>query len=358
MADDTGLEARLVQVLRGMKAPGTTEDIFEAKLVDGIRVVDGVVHMALRAERAQLRQMEAMAADAAALLERQPGVKKASVVLTSHRTEPAPTKPPPGRHGEDPNGEKFLQTVKHVIAVASGKGGVGKSTLSVNLAVGLSQLGLRVGLIDADIHGPSLARMLGVTGKPEVENGMMQPVDVFGLRTMSIGFLVPEDQAMIWRGPMVMGALQQIMGQTNWGPLDVMVVDLPPGTGDAQLTLSQRVKVDGAVIVSTPQDIALIDARRGVAMFEKVGVKILGLVENMSFFACPSCGHEAPIFGHGGARAEAGRLGVPFLGEVPLLLDVREAGDAGRPIMMSAPQSAGARAFAAIAEAVWARVRV
>jgi ATP-binding protein involved in chromosome partitioning len=358
MADDTGLEARLIQALRGLKAPGKTEDIFEAKLVDGIRVVDGVVHMALRAERALVRQMEAVAADAAALLERQPGVKKASVVLTSHRTEPPPTKPPPGRHGEDPNGEKFLQTVKHVIAVASGKGGVGKSTLSVNLAVGLSQLGLRVGLIDADIHGPSLGRMLGVTGKPEVEGGMMQPVDVFGLRTMSIGFLVPEDQAMIWRGPMVMGALQQIMGQTNWGPLDVMVVDLPPGTGDAQLTLSQRVKVDGAVIVSTPQDIALIDARRGVAMFEKVGVKILGLVENMSFFACPSCGHEAHIFGHGGARAEASKLGVPFLGEVPLLLDVREAGDAGRPIMMSAPQSAGARAFAAIAEAVWARVSV
>jgi ATP-binding protein involved in chromosome partitioning len=163
---------------------------------------------------------------------------------------------------------------------------------------------------------------------------------------------------MIWRGPMVMGALQQIMGQTNWGKLDVMVVDLPPGTGDAQLTLSQRVKVDGAVIVSTPQDIALIDARRGVAMFEKVGVKILGLVENMSFFACPHCGHESPVFGHGGARAEAGKLGVPFLGEVPLLLDVREAGDAGRPIMMSAPESAGARAFAAIAAAVWARVRV
>jgi ATP-binding protein involved in chromosome partitioning len=356
MADDSGLEARLVQALRGIKAPGQAMDIFAADLVDGFRVADGVVQLALRAERALVRQMEAVAADAAALLERQPGVKKASVVLTAHRAEPAP-KPPAGRHGENPNGEKFLQTVKHVIAVASGKGGVGKSTLSVNLAVGLSQLGLRVGLIDADIHGPSLGRMLGVTGKPEVIDGMMQPIDVFGLRTMSIGFLVPEDQAMIWRGPMVMGALQQIMGQTDWGELDVMVVDLPPGTGDAQLTLSQRVKVKGAVIVSTPQDIALIDARRGVAMFEKVGVKVLGVVENMSFFACPECGHETHIFGHGGARAEAAKLGVPFLGDVPLLLDVREAGDGGRPILMSAPQSAGARAFTAIAAAVWEQVR-
>jgi ATP-binding protein involved in chromosome partitioning len=355
MADDKALEARLAEVLRAIKAPGTGIDIFAANLVDGFRVADGVAHLALRAERALVRQMEAVAADSTALLERQPGVKKAAVVLTAHRAE-APAKPPPGRHGEDPNGEKFLKTVKHVIAVASGKGGVGKSTLSVNLAIGLSQIGLRVGLIDADIHGPSLGRMLGVTGKPEVVGGMMQPVDVFGLRTMSIGFLVPEEQAMIWRGPMVMGALQQIMGQTDWGELDVMVVDLPPGTGDAQLTLSQRVKVDGAVIVSTPQDIALIDARRGVAMFEKVGVKVLGVVENMSFFACPNCGHEAHIFGHGGARAEAARLGVPFLGEVPLLLDVREAGDAGRPIMMSAPQSAGAQAFSAIAAAVWERV--
>jgi ATP-binding protein involved in chromosome partitioning len=355
MADDKALEARLAETLREVKAPGVAQDIFAAKLVDGFRVADGVVHLVLRAERALVRQMEALAHEATALLERQPGVKKASVVLTAHRPEPAP-KPPAGRHGEDPNGEKFLKTVTHVVAVASGKGGVGKSTLSVNLAVGLSQLGLRVGLIDADIHGPSLGRMLGVFGKPEVVDGLMQPVQAFGLRTMSMGFLVPEDQAMIWRGPMVMGALQQMLGQTDWGELDVMVVDLPPGTGDAQLTLSQRVKVDGAVIVSTPQDIALIDARRGVAMFEKVGVKVLGVVENMSFFACPNCGHESHIFGHGGARAEAGKLGVPFLGEVPLLLDVREAGDAGRPIMMSAPESAGARAFSAIAAAVWDRV--
>jgi ATP-binding protein involved in chromosome partitioning len=324
--------------------------------VEGFSAKDGVAQLALHAERSQVAAMEAVAAKAEALLRGQPGVQKASVVLTSHRAEPAP-RPPAGRHGEDPNGEKYLQGTKRVIAVASGKGGVGKSTVSVNLAVGLSQLGLRVGLIDADIHGPSLGRMLGVRDKPEVIDGLMQPIPAFGLRTMSIGFLVPEEQAMIWRGPMVMGALQQILGQTAWGELDVMVVDLPPGTGDAQLTLSQRVKLDGAVIVSTPQDIALIDARRGVVMFEKVGVSVLGVVENMSFFACPRCGHEAHIFGHGGARSEAARLGVPFLGEVPLLLDVRESGDAGRPILMSAPDSAGAQAFTAIAASVWERIK-
>jgi ATP-binding protein involved in chromosome partitioning len=354
MADET---ARLMQALHGVPAPGGG-DIVSAGLVEGLQIKDGLVHLSLRTERSRLTEMEAVAAKASALLKQLPGVLNAAVVLTSHR-EAGPSAPAPrapGRHGEDPNGEKFLQGVKRVIAVASGKGGVGKSTLSVNLAVGLSQMGLRVGLIDADIHGPSLARMLGVTHKPEVVDGLMQPIDVFGLRTMSIGFLVPESQAMIWRGPMVMGALQQMLGQTAWGELDAMVVDLPPGTGDAQLTLSQRVVLAGAVIVSTPQDIALIDARRGVAMFEKVGVRVLGVVENMSFFACPNCGHQAHIFGHGGARAEAARLGVPFLGEVPLLLDVREAGDAGRPILMSAPDSAGAQAFRAIARTVWERV--
>jgi ATP-binding protein involved in chromosome partitioning len=356
MADDTaGLEQRLMRVLRGVAAPGGGTDMVTAGLVDSLQVKNGLVHVALRADRARLREMEAAAAEAARALKLQSGVLNATVVLTSHRAEPAP--PRPGPHGENPGGEKFLQSVHRVIAVASGKGGVGKSTLAVNLAIGLSQLGLRVGLIDADIHGPSLARMLGVGTKPEVIGKMMQPIDAFGVRTMSMAFLVPEDQAMIWRGPMVMGALQQMLGQTDWGALDAMVVDLPPGTGDAQLTLSQRVAVDGAVIVSTPQDIALIDARRGVAMFEKVGVPVLGVVENMSFFSCPNCGHEAHIFGHGGARAEAARLGVPFLGEVPLLLDVREAGDSGRPLLMSAPESAGARAFSQIAARVWERVK-
>ncbi len=373
MADErAGLEARLMDVLRGVGGPDG-RDIISAGLVDGLQVKDGLVHLALRADRASVGRMEAVAAQASTLLKQQPGVLNAAVVLTSHRTAPeipqaSPaasarpnpmTDPPPGMmrgHGEDPAGEKFLRSVRRVIAVASGKGGVGKSTVSVNLAAAFAQMGLRTGLVDADVHGPSMARMLGVNRKPDVSGKMMQPVRAFGLSAMSLGFLVPEDQAMIWRGPMVMGALQQMLGQTEWGELDVMVVDLPPGTGDAQLTLAQRVVVAGAVIVSTPQDIALIDARRGVAMFEKVGVKILGVVENMSFFHCPNCGHDSAIFGHGGARTEALRLGVPFLGEVPLLLDVRAAGDAGQPIVLAAPDSTGARALTAIAKAVWAGV--
>jgi ATP-binding protein involved in chromosome partitioning len=360
MADGAGLEARLMQALRDVAGP-EGGDIVSAGLVEGLQVKDGLVHLALRARRDLVGRMERVAGEAAGVLKRQPGVLNAAVVLTAHRAPPAPDPlaAPPGvmrGHGEDPNGAKFLPSVRHVVAVASGKGGVGKSTVAVNLAAAFARMGLRTGLIDADIHGPSQARMLGVQGKPEVVGQTLQPISAFGVAAMSIGFLVPEEQAMIWRGPMVMGALQQMLGQTNWGELDVMVVDLPPGTGDAQLTLAQRVVVAGAVIVSTPQDIALIDARRGVAMFEKVGIKVLGVVENMSFFHCPACGHEAHVFGHGGARREAERLGVPFLGEVPLLLEVREAGDAGAPIVVSAPDSPGALALFAIAERVWAAV--
>jgi ATP-binding protein involved in chromosome partitioning len=367
MAETDGLEARLMAALRRVAAPAGG-DIVGAGLVEGLQAKDGLVHLALRAERSMVGQMERVAAEASAVLRAEPGVLNAAVVLTAHRPAPNPapspapvpgTEPPPGimrGHGEDPAGAKFLPGVRRVIAVASGKGGVGKSTVSVNLAAAFARMGLRTGLIDADVHGPSMARMLGTNAKPEVVGKTMLPVRAFGIQAMSLGFLVPESQAMIWRGPMVMGALQQMLGQTEWGELDVMVVDLPPGTGDAQLTLAQRVVVAGAVIVSTPQDIALIDARRGVAMFEKVGVKILGVVENMSVFHCPSCGHESAIFGHGGARTEALRLGVPFLGEVPLLLDVRAAGDAGQPIVLSAPQSAGAVALTAIAHAVWAGV--
>ena len=240
----------------------------------------------------------------------------------------------------------------HVVAVASGKGGVGKSTTAVNLAVSFARAGHRVGLLDADVYGPSLPRMLGVSGKPALVDGKMQPIEAWGLKAMSIGLLVDADGAMIWRGPMVISALEQMMAQVNWGPLDIMVVDMPPGTGDAQLTMAQRVSLSGAVIVSTPQDIALIDARRGVRMFEKVMVPVLGVVENMSSFACPHCGETTHLFGHGGARREAETLGVPFLGEVPLLLDIRETGDAGTPIVAAAPDSPAAQAYAAIAARV------
>jgi ATP-binding protein involved in chromosome partitioning len=251
-----------------------------------------------------------------------------------------------------------LPDIKNIIAVASGKGGVGKSTVAVNLAVALAQGGLRVGLLDADIYGPSLPRMLGVNVKPEVKDGMIRPLQAFGLACMSIGFLVPEETAMIWRGPMVTGALNQMLTQVAWGPLDILVVDMPPGTGDIQLSLAQKTKLRGAVVVSTPQDIALIDARRGVKMFEQLLVPVLGIVENMSYFSCPNCQHRSDIFGHGGARDEAARIGVPYLGGVPLLLAIRETGDAGLPIIASAPEGEAAAAFRAITENLLASIAV
>ena len=341
-------DPRIMEVLSGIAAPGGG-DLVSAGLVEGVSIAGGVVQVALRAERASVGAMETVGRVVEARIGELSGVRRVGIVLTSHRAAAPPAAP---RHGPDIPASAILPEVRAVIAVASGKGGVGKSTVAVNLAVALAGQGLRVGLIDADVHGPSLPRMLGTARKPEVGDGMMLPVQAFGLACMSIGFLVPEDQAMIWRGPMVMGALTQMLGQVAWGKLDVMVIDLPPGTGDAQLTLSQKVKLRGAVIVSTPQDIALIDARRGVAMFEKVNVPILGLIENMSFFVCPRCGERSEIFGHGGAREEAARMGVPFLGAVPLLAAVRASGDAGEPIVLSAPGSEAAIAFAAIAAQV------
>jgi ATP-binding protein involved in chromosome partitioning len=326
-------------------------------LIDSIDVRGGLVHVALKAERSQAPAMERLRQAAQDLLARQPGVTNATVVLTSHRAEPAPAAPAAHdhahAHGKGAEKPKLLPGVRHIVAVASGKGGVGKSTTAVNIAVALAQQGHRVGLLDADIYGPSLPRMLGLAAKPDVREGRMIPLEAWGLRVMSIGFLVDADTAMIWRGPMVMGALEQMMGQVAWGELDMLVVDMPPGTGDAQLTMAQRVSLSGAVIVSTPQDIALIDARRGVRMFEKTMVPVLGLVENMSMFCCPNCGHATPLFGHGGARREAEALGVPFLGEVPLLLDIRTTADAGTPITASDPDSAAAEAYRSIAARVW-----
>jgi ATP-binding protein involved in chromosome partitioning len=335
-------EGAVLRVLEGLRAPDG-RDLVAAGLVESISAADGAIHVALRTERAQLPAMEAVARAAEAALRRVPGAQRVAVVLTSHKPQAAT--PAPNAGG------LLLADVPAVIAVASGKGGVGKSTVAVNLAVALAQMGRRVGLVDADIHGPSLPRMLGITGKPALRDKIMIPLEAFGVRCMSIGFLVPEDQAMVWRGPMVMGALTQILGQTDWGTLDVMVVDMPPGTGDVQLTMSQKVKLAGAVIVSTPQDIALLDARRGVAMFQKVNVPILGVVENMSFFQCPHCGERTDLFGHGGAEAEAAKLGVPFLGAVPLLLDVRQAGDAGQP-SVAGPAGPALDAFHSIARRV------
>jgi ATP-binding protein involved in chromosome partitioning len=361
--------------LRTIKDPASGRDIVSAGLVDGIVLRDGLVQLTLLTDRAHAAAMEPVRREAEALLSRQPGVTNATAVLTSHKGPPPtstvdtrqgnPAPQAQGRapgHGHAPGsaaGGKaplLLPDVKAIIAVASGKGGVGKSTVAVNLAVSFARQGHRTGLLDADIYGPSLPRMLGVHRKPEVRDEKMIPIEAWGLSCMSIGFLVDEETPMIWRGPMVMGALEQMMGQVSWGPLDVLVVDMPPGTGDAQLTMAQRVSLTGAVIVSTPQDIALLDARRGVKMFEKTRVPVLGLVENMSFFCCPNCGHRTEIFGHGGARAEAAQLGVEFLGEIPLLLDIRTASDAGTPISAQMPDSEAARAYDALAHRVWDKV--
>jgi ATP-binding protein involved in chromosome partitioning len=308
------------------------------KMLDAVHVKDGLVQVTLAIKREEAQTLEPLRAQIEAKLALLPGVKNASVVFTAHR-EPPPVPKPDG----------ILPGVKSVIAVASGKGGVGKSTVAVNLAVALAQTGLKVGLLDADIYGPSLPRMLGLNRKPEVRDGKMLPLHAWGLTCMSIGFLVDEETAMVWRGPMVMGALNQLLTQVEWGVLDVLVIDMPPGTGDTQLTLAQKASLFGAVIVSTPQDIALLDARRGVKMFEQVRVPVLGIVENMSYFACPNCHHRTDIFGHGGAKAEAARIGVPFLGEVPLLLAIRETGDEGAPITASDPEGEAALAFKAVA---------
>ena len=346
--------------LRAIKDPFSASDIVTSGLVEDIQVRDGLVQATLITDRTRAASMEPLRREVEAVLKRQPGISNATAILTSHKAPAAPAAPAPAGHGHGhaAAGAKpaLLAEVGAVVAVASGKGGVGKSTVAVNLAVSLARQGLKVGLLDADIYGPSLPRMIGLSRKPEVVNEKMIPLRAWGLACMSIGFLVDEDTPMIWRGPMVMGALEQMMGQVAWGALDIMVVDMPPGTGDAQLTMAQRVALTGAVIVSTPQDIALIDARRGVRMFEKTKVPVLGLVENMSFYCCPNCGHRADIFGHGGARTEAARLGTEFLGEIPLLLEIRSASDGGTPIAAQAPDSEAAKAYATLAARVWEKV--
>jgi ATP-binding protein involved in chromosome partitioning len=364
-ASPDGLRA----ALRAIKDPASGRDIVSAGLVEGVEIRGGLVQLTLLTDRAHAAAMEPVRRQAEALIARQPGVTNATAILTSHKagaqttTAPRAGNPPSGAaagHGHAHGGAAakpvLLPEVKFIVAVASGKGGVGKSTVAVNLAVSLARQGHRTGLLDADIYGPSLPRMIGMSRKPEVRNEKMIPLQAWGLSCMSIGFLVDEETPMIWRGPMVMGALEQMMGQVEWGALDILVVDMPPGTGDAQLTMAQRVALTGAVIVSTPQDIALIDARRGVRMFEKTRVPVLGLVENMSFYCCPNCGHRANIFGHGGAREEAVRLGTEFLGEIPLLLEIRTASDEGTPIAASAPESEAAKAYEALARRVWEKV--
>jgi ATP-binding protein involved in chromosome partitioning len=285
-------------------------------------------------------------------------VLTASVALTAERPRAAA----PGGHDHAAprgagRGAALLPDVRAIIAVASGKGGVGKSTTAANLAVAFARLGLATGLLDADIYGPSMRRLLGIEGQPRSSDGVhLDPMQAFGIKAMSMAFLVEEETPIVWRGPMVQSALEQMMRDVVWGALDVMVVDMPPGTGDTQLTMAQRVPLAGAVIVSTPQDIALIDARKGLNMFRKVDVPVLGLIENMSYFSCPQCGHRSEIFGHGGARREAERLGMDFLGEIALDIAIRETSDGGEPIVASAPEGEHARAYLAIAERLAAKL--
>ncbi|MCA3272006.1 MAG: iron-sulfur cluster carrier protein ApbC [Roseomonas sp.] len=351
MADD--LAAAVTKALAAVKDPASGRDVVAAGMVQGLVVRDGMVHFALQVAREAAASMEPVRAAAEAAARAVPGVISATAVLTAHRAEAAPAARPAAPRGPASPGPMLLADVRAIIAVASGKGGVGKSTTAVNLAVALAADGLTVGLLDADIYGPSLPQMLGTRERPRSEGQRITPLSRWGLKAMSIGFLVEEETPMIWRGPMVMGALEQMMGQVAWGPLDVMIVDMPPGTGDAQLTMSQRVPLAGAVIVSTPQDVALLDARRGVRMFEKVNVPVLGLIENMSFFCCPNCNHRSDIFSHGGAKREAERLGVEFLGELPLKLEIRELADAGTPIVMARPDSDEAQTYRRIARRVW-----
>ncbi|MEM6904636.1 MAG: Mrp/NBP35 family ATP-binding protein [Pseudomonadota bacterium] len=341
--------------------PGQGRDIVSADMVKAPTVSGGNVSFLIEVDPKQGQAMEPLRAAAQAAVEALPGVEKVTAILTAHSgtpSQPAPPAakgPPPdlkiGRHPTPTQpADKKIPGVDRVVAIASGKGGVGKSTVSANLAVALVAQGLRVGLLDADVYGPSQPRMLGISGRPSSPDGTrILPLRNHGVTAMSIGMMVPEGEAIIWRGPMLMGALQQMLGQVEWGRLDVLLVDLPPGTGDVQLTLSQKAEVTGAVVVSTPQDIALLDARKALNMFEKTSTPVLGLVENMSTHICSNCGHEEHIFGHGGARAEAEKLGVPFLGEIPLSMPIRVAGDGGTPIVASEPDGPHAKAFRDIA---------
>ncbi|MEC8054795.1 MAG: Mrp/NBP35 family ATP-binding protein [Pseudomonadota bacterium] len=353
--DEAGVLAALATVIE----PDSGRDVVSLKMVSGLVVKDGNVGFSLEVDPARGEALEPLRQAAEAAVFALDGVSSVTAVLTAHSAggEPAaPAAPPRGDTGAGGGGARapLLPDVGAIIAVASGKGGVGKSTVACNLALGLARLGLSVGLLDADIYGPSLPRMMGATGRPSTDDAgkTLIPMAAHGLKCMSIGFMVAEDSPMIWRGPMVMSALEQMLRDVAWGALDVLVVDMPPGTGDAQLTMAQRVPLAGAVIVSTPQDIALLDARKGLNMFRKVNVPVLGIVENMSFFHCPKCGERSDIFGHGGARADAEAYGVDFLGEVPLHMAIRNAGDGGAPIVVGAPKSPEATAFMTVAAAV------
>ena len=382
------LKAQVLDRLRRVKGPDLESNIVDLGLVSDILIKDSRVYFSITVPAARAEELEPLRGAAEKVVKDIDGVSGVVAVLTAESAPGQAVRPQPSSNGavrEHPRvaearargmagdgvrpqaaapapaqaGMKASQGVpgvKHIIAVASGKGGVGKSTVAVNLALGFQAIGLKAAIMDADIYGPSQPRLLGISGKPAAQGKKLVPMENYGLKAMSMGFMVEEGTPIVWRGPMVVGALNQMLREVLWGELDVLVIDMPPGTGDVQLTIAQQVPLSGAVIVSTPQDLALIDARKGLAMFKKVNIPVLGIVENMSYFIAPDTGARYDIFGHGGAKAEAEKLGVPFLGEVPLTMDVRETSDAGRPITATAPDSKPAQAFREIAASAWAEV--
>jgi ATP-binding protein involved in chromosome partitioning len=369
---------QVLSALAKVTAPGGAS-LPDARVLSDVVVSDGKVFFSITVDAAAVKAWEPVRNAAEAAVRAMPGVQSALVALTAERTAGAASRgPQPAHVATQPRAagapaaqgrghahahptdkvQPGIPGVDAIIAVASGKGGVGKSTTAVNLALGLRDLGLKVGILDADIYGPSLPKLLAIKEKPQTVGGTrLKPIERYGLTVMSIGFLIDEETPMIWRGPMVMSAITQMLREVEWGKLDVMVVDMPPGTGDAQLTMAQQVPLKGAVIVSTPQDLALIDARRGVAMFKRVNVPVLGVVENMSYFICPTCGTRSDIFSHGGARHEAERLGVPFLGEVPLHMTIREKSDSGLPVVATEPDGPHAKIYREIAAKVLEQIK-
>ena len=359
-------EAQIMEALRAVVEPERQADIVSLGMLSGLVIKDGNVGFAIEVDPRKGPQMEPLRKAAEAAVHALAGVNSVTAVLTAEKpagqgaAPPAPQQAAAQQAAPQPGaGKSLVPGIRSIVAVASGKGGVGKSTTTTNLALALASLGLKIGILDADIYGPSQPRMMGISGRPDSPDGKtLRPMENYGIKCMSMGFLVAEDTPMIWRGPMVQSALQQMLRDVEWGELDMLVVDMPPGTGDAQLTMAQQVPLTGAVIVSTPQDIALLDARKGLNMFRKVDVPVLGIIENMSLFVCPNCGHEAHIFSHGGAREVAEKLGMDFLGEMPLDIEIRETSDGGRPIVVSNPESAQAKTYVAMAESIWDRVSI
>ena len=343
----TPMEQAVLDALRTVKDPDLHRDIVTLNFVKNLRVESGKVSFTIELTTPACPVKQDMEKWAREAVQKVGGVREVQVHMTSAV-----------RAGSQGTGKQAIGGVKNIIAVGSGKGGVGKSTVTVNLAVALAASGARVGLMDADVYGPNVPLMMGVSGRPHAVDNRIQTLSNYGVSVMSMGFLTTEDTPVIWRGPMLHSVIQQFVRQVDWGDLDYLLIDLPPGTGDVQLTLTQTVPLMGAVVVSTPQDVALQDARRAIQMFRQVRVEILGIVENMSYFVCPECNHRADIFSHGGGAATAEKYGVPFLGEVPLDITIREGGDVGRPIVLAKPDSPGAKAFARIASNVAAQVSI